>query len=385
VTIFTLGDPDPNDATEIVRSPGIPLGDYGYYFSTRYSNRAQLLLQEMDIIHCHHLLMSVEMAHRYGSAPIIYTNHTRYDLYTGTIISIPQPAADAIMRKIWPEFSDFADIVITPSESVKTIMEDFGVRRPIRLIENGVDLRAFHHPSAPQKKHSLGWKEDDVVVTYVGRLAAEKNLELLLEQFAIANELAPNLRLMLIGDGPARQTLQKKAAELNLESTARFLGAVPAAMVANILSAADFFATASISEVHPLTIIEAMGAGLPVIASHSPGISDTVESKKTGLLTNHPRGGLAAGMVALALNPDLRQKMGQQAFLESKRYSIEKTVEKTIQLYEECLQMRPDLTRRNLHGQRVFELEALKPWVEQLFRLLQPAKRAAKSSDRTYD
>ena len=66
VTIFTLGDPDPNDESGVVRSPGIMLGDYGYYISMRYSSEAQALLQQMDIIHCHHLFMSVEMAHRYG-------------------------------------------------------------------------------------------------------------------------------------------------------------------------------------------------------------------------------------------------------------------------------------------------------------------------------
>ena len=188
VTIFTLGDPDPNDEPGVVRSPGLMLGDYGYYISMRYTSKAQALLQEMDIIHCHHLFMSVEMAHRYGRSPIVYTNHTRYDLYTGSVTSLPQPAADAIMRQIWPEFTDFADVVITPSASVRDVMLEFGVRRPIELIENGVDLRPFHYPSQPLTKTDLNVPETAVLVTYVGRLSPEKDLDILLEQFAIAND-----------------------------------------------------------------------------------------------------------------------------------------------------------------------------------------------------
>ena len=84
VTIFTLGDEQEGDReARIVRSPGFRLGDYGYFVGLRYSREAQMLLTEMDVVHCHHLLMSVEMAHRYARCPIVYTNHTRYDLYTG--------------------------------------------------------------------------------------------------------------------------------------------------------------------------------------------------------------------------------------------------------------------------------------------------------------
>jgi len=147
VTVFTLGEPDPaGEEPSVVRSPAIPVAD-GYYVSMRYSRKAQVLLSQMDIIHCHHLFMSVEMAHRYGRCPIVYTNHTRYDLYTGSYTPLPQPAADALMRQIWPEFTDFADVVITPSASVRRVMLDFGVRRPIEVIENGVDLRPFRQPS----------------------------------------------------------------------------------------------------------------------------------------------------------------------------------------------------------------------------------------------
>lgn len=372
VTIFTLGDPDPNDEPGVVRSPGLMLGDYGYYISMRYSSKAQALMQEMDIIHCHHLFMSVEMAHRYGRSPIVYTNHTRYDLYTGSFISLPQPAADAIMRQIWPEFADYADVVVTPSASVRDVMLDFGVRRPIEVIENGVDLRPFHNPPNPMSKTNLGVPETAVLVTFVGRLSPEKDIDTLLEQFAVAKDVVPTLHLMIIGKGASQSELEKQARHLGVQDSVLFTGAVAYEEMGNYLAAADLFATASVTEVHPLTVIEAMAAGLPVVAVSSPGIVDTVQSGKSGLLTTKPAGGLAAALVGLASNEPRRQEMAQAARCESERFDIRNTIDRTLDLYNRLREQRPDLNRKRMHGRRIFDSDRLQPVVDQLGKLLWP-------------
>ena len=375
VTIFTLGDPDPNDEPGVVRSPGLMLGDYGYYISMRYSSKAQALLQEMDIIHCHHLFMSVDMAHRYGRSPIVYTNHTRYDLYTGSFTSIPQPAADAIMRQIWPEYTDYADVVITPSASVRDVMLEFGVRRPIELIENGVDLRPFQNPTQPISKTDLGIPETAVLVTYVGRLSPEKDVDLLLDQFAIAKDVVPNLHLMIIGSGASQPELAKQARTLGIGSSVVFTGPIAYEEVGNYLAAADLFATASVTEVHPLTVIEAMAAGLPVVAISSPGIVDTVQPGKSGLLTTKPAGGLAAALVGLASNNARRQEMARVARHESDRFAIQNTIKRTLDLYHRLRHERPDLKRKRMHGRRIFDSEKLQPLVGQLGNLLWPDEK----------
>ncbi len=375
VTIFTLGDPDPDDGPEVIRSPGLMLGDYGYYISARYSSKAQALLQEMDVVHCHHLFMSVEMAHRYGRSPIVYTNHTRYDLYTGSVTSLPQPAADAIMRQIWPEFTDYADVVVSPSDSIREVLLEFGVRRPIELIENGIDLRPFHNPPQPCSKTSLNIPETAVLVTYVGRLSPEKDIDILLEQFAVAKDVIPNLHLMIVGNGASRPELEKQTSQLGVADSVLFTGSLAYENIGNYLAAADIFATASVTEVHPLTVIEAMATGLPVAAIASPGIIDTVESGVSGLLTNKPAGGLAAALVGLASNKAWRQQMGAAAQSASKRFDIDNTIQRTIDLYNRLHQERPDLKRKRMHGRRIFDSERLQPLVEQLGKLLWPDEK----------
>lgn len=373
VTIFTLGDEQEGDReARIVRSPGFRLGDYGYFVGLRYSREAQMLLTEMDVVHCHHLLMSVEMAHRYARCPIVYTNHTRYDLYTGAYTPLPQPAADAIMRQIWPEFTGLADTVIAPSDSVRQLLLDFGVRAPMVVIENGIELEPFLHPRRPRAKSDFGVPDDAFLLLYVGRLSSEKNLLVLLEQIARACQIMPSLHLAIIGKGPQEEELRQRVAELALDGCVHFRGVVPFDEVSDWLAAADAFVTASTSEVHPLTVIEAMAAGLPIAAVQSPGIVDCVESGVTGFTPTEAEG-LDSAIVALAANPARARAMGEAARQASRRFDIGRTIGLTVELYESLLATRPDLTRDDPHGRWSRRTEQWAGLLDQLAQIIRPS------------
>jgi glycosyltransferase involved in cell wall biosynthesis len=293
----------------------------------------------------------------------------------GTYIPIPQTAADALMRQAWPEFTDLADVVIVPSESVRRVMHDFGVTRPMVVIENGVDLRPFHHVTNPLSKTEIGVPEAAVLFIYVGRLAEEKNLHLLLQQFASARDILPEIQLILAGSGPCLGELKQLAAELGIASQVTFTGPVAYEDIPGYLAAADAFITASVSEVHPLTVIEAMATGLPVVASASPGIVDTVTHGESGLLTHHPKGGLAAAIVGMALDVTRRKQMARQAQLTSQRFDIRQTVKRTAQLYDQLRRTRPDLTRQREHGRWPRQRNKLQPHLDQLIRLIKPPEK----------
>ncbi len=368
VTVFTLGEPDPQgDEPRVVRTPGMPLGDTGYYFSFRYTTEAQDKLRQMDIVHCHHLFMSVEMAHRYGNCPIVYTNHTRYDLYTGAYSPLPQPAADAIMRQVWPEFTSYCDVIITPSASVRDVMRGFGVTQRIEIIPNGINLQPFINPPQLAQRAQFGIPADAVLLVYTGRLAAEKGLEKLISQVALAREIVPQVALLLVGKGPVESKLRQQVSALNLEDAVIFAGAMPYEQIGGILAMADIYTTASVSEVHPLSVIEGMAAGLPVAAVASPGITDTVQHGQHGLLISRAEG-LAAPIVTLAASAENRRRMGQAAREASRSYEIERTVARTLELYQELRQTRPDLRRERQHGRGI--RPTARPFLEQLGALL---------------
>ena len=382
VTIFTLGeDQDGDRAAGIVRSPGFRLGDHGYFVGLRYSREAQMLLTEMEVVHCHHLLMSVEMAHRYARCPIVYTNHTRYDLYTGAYTPLPQPAADAIMRQLWPEFAGLADTVIAPSGSVRQLLLDFGVREPIVVIENGIELEPFLHPRHPHTRADFGVPADAFLLVYIGRLSSEKNVPGLLEQVARARQVAPEIQLALFGQGPQEAELRARVTELGLDDCVRFMGVVPFDEVSDWLAAADAFVTASTSEVHPLTVIEAMAAGLPIAAVQSPGIVDCVESGVTGFMPTEGEG-LDSAIVALAANPARARAMGEAARAASRRFDIGRTVDLTVELYESLLATRPDLRRDDPHGLWSRRTEKWAGLLDQLAHIIRPTDEGEEGARR---
>jgi 1,2-diacylglycerol 3-alpha-glucosyltransferase len=350
VSVFTLGgQQNVEDEVNVYRSPALPLGSTGYHFALGYSKIAQKALSGVDIIHCHHLIMGLEFARRYGNCPIVFTNHTRYDLYMGAYTRLPQVAADQLFSFVWPMMTSYCDVVIVPSESVRKVMDEFGVACPKVVINNGIDLDRFRKDDSGLIRWKLQFPGGAVPLVYVGRLSPEKNLNTLLEAFAIAVASAPGLVLILIGSGPLEDKLRRQASGLGIGDKLRFCGSVPNAEVPDYLAAAEIFVTASITEVHPLTIIEAMATGLPIAAVMSPGIVDLVIQGATGLLAENSAGSLADAMVSLARDKGRRRLMGAFARQMSHQYDINKTVAKTLNLYHKLIRSKAGTGRHRIN------------------------------------
>jgi glycosyltransferase involved in cell wall biosynthesis len=341
VTIFTLGAPSPNeDSSKVIRSPGVPLGKTGYHLSPRYGREAQTRLREVDVLHSHHLLMALEFAGRYGRAPVVFTNHTRYDIYLSAYGGLPNGLASMIMRQAWPRMTNIADAVIAPSASIRRIMRKSGVRAPIELIENGVEVEQFQRPTSDKTKSRFGIPTSATVFIYVGRLSREKNVRRLVDEFATAAGLADDLQLLLVGAGPMEAKLRRQVTGLGLDRRVHFLGQVKPAAVPALLALSDAFVSASLSEVHPLTAIESLASGLPVIAIESPGFADVVIHDRSGLLVDGSPGSLATAMRTLANSGDTCRRLAAGARSAGERYDIRFTVERTVSLYRQLIKGR---------------------------------------------
>ncbi len=270
VFVFTFGDPDFVDAEErVVRSPGLPLVDTGFYFSFRYSAEAVELLRTMDIVHVHHPFLSGRLALRYCRSqgiPIVFTNHTRYDLYAQAYLPLlPDALGDAFLQAYLPTFCRAVDLVISPSAGMAEILRGLGVDAQIKVIPNGVDLSLFRAEVKPLERSLVGFSEQDTLLIYAGRVAPEKNLEFLVQAFAGVARTFDRVKLLVVGDGPYRENMQELVRGLGLNKQVVFTGMVPHEQLPGYLSAGDAFVTASVSEVHPLSVIEALACGLPVL------------------------------------------------------------------------------------------------------------------------
>jgi len=345
VRIFTLGqEADADDEPYVVRSPGVPLADSGFYLGLRYTKAARHLLQSMDVIHVHHPFLSGRLALRYArpvNKPVIFTNHSRYDLMAHAYLPlVPEEVSETLLQTYLPAFCRQVDLIIVPSASVRVLLHDLGVQEDIEVIPNGVDLRPFAQARALPRQE-LGFSEKDVLLTYVGRLGPEKNLMLLLRAFAGAQAAFPEAALLIVGDGPEREDLEERTRHARLESRVRFVGQVDYPALPKYLAACDAFVTASVSEVHPLSVIEALASGLPVVGTRSPGIQDTVEDGVTGYLAANDIAAYTAKLSRLLADPAGRKRMSEQARRASEQYAIERTTGLLLEQYERAVRQGP--------------------------------------------
>lgn len=253
-------------------------------------------------------------------APLIHTYHTVYENYTHYFSpneKLGKAAAAAFSRRIL----NHTQLVIAPTDKVKTMLERYQIEPMIQTIPSGIDLFRFQMDfSAAERKamrRELGIADTNIVLIYVGRLAKEKNIE---ELFSfMKKESDQNLRLLLVGDGPYRETLEKE----NTDSRVIFAGMASPRDVARYYRLGDIFVSASVSETQGLTYIEAMACGLPLLCKKDECLNGVVLPGKTGYLYDdenmfHEKLG------ELKRDLKLRCRMGKEAaaFICSK-YSVD--------------------------------------------------------------
>jgi glycosyltransferase involved in cell wall biosynthesis len=343
VFVFTFGDTDYVDTEpNVVRSPGMPWGETGWRFALSLSAEARRLAETLDIIHIHHPFQSGRLAAPIAercNIPLAFTNHTRYDLYSDAYATfLPRAARYAYLRGSLGGFLRRCDLVVAPASSIADWLREFSGFDGATVVPNGVDTRAFARPCAPFTRGDLGFDESDVVFCYAGRLGPEKNTPWLAEEFAAAAARSPRARLLVVGDGPSRGAAEAALARAGMSERARFIGMVPYDRMPDYEAAADVFVTGSVSEVHPLVVLEAMAAGLPVVAVSSPGIADTVVDTVSGLLAPAATpGALAERMEQLAADDNARRRMSDAARDASAAYSLPRTADVLLGMYEQLV------------------------------------------------
>lgn len=226
----------------------------------------------------------------------------------------------------------FASRVVANSPAAAAILRTEGVpSSAVVMIPNGVDASAY-----PEKTD----RSDVRTVITVANLRPEKNHETLIAAAAQLASSCPNLRYQIVGDGSRRAALEKLAAKHGVEQIVEFLGHredVPA-----LLAAADIFVLPSRSEAFPNGAIEAMAAGLPVVASAVGGLLDLVETGRTGILVppSDPEP-LAVAIRSLYEDPQRAREMGREARREVRaQYSFDRMVAAFDDLYDRELRAR---------------------------------------------
>ena len=252
-----------------------------------------------------------------------YSSHYGIGWLSGAILSY--------MRK----FHNAADATMVPTQQLADTLNSAGFER-LKVVPRGIDTQLF----SPAKRNMAlreQWhaKPDDTVMLYVGRLAAEKNLKLVMQTYAMAKQRMPDTKLVLVGDGPMRQELQ--AAHKDVV----FAGFRTGEDLAAHYASADIFVFASQTETFGNVTLEAMASGLAVVAFHHAAAGELIQSGINGMLASHDSA-LHFEMAAQALlnNPDLMQYVRQKAAATAADMGWDKIVQKTESVLHEVLNRR---------------------------------------------
>jgi len=223
-------------------------------------------------------------------------------------------------------------LVVSPSQELD-IAERFHVapRRKIRVVPLGLELEelfALDADAAPRP---------EVVFGYVGRFVAIKNLPLLVDAFARVHAHCPRARLLMVGDGETMADVREKVDKAGLSASVQFTGWT--LDLPTVYRSLDVLVLSSLNEGTPVAAIEAMAAGLAVVATAVGGVPDVVRHGQTGLLVSSASADeLASAMIRLADSPDERRRLGTAARVEARgRYGADRLVREVTNLYRTTL------------------------------------------------
>lgn len=246
-----------------------------YRLATPFRMRAAV--PELDIIHAQCPFMTGLLALNHArriDVPLIFTYHTRLVDYSHYV-----PVAPSISKSllVWVSrtYSNMADRVVVPAAPIKALLESYGVQVPIDVVPTDVRLRPAEPSAGAAIRARLGLDARQRLLLNVGRLAREKNLDMLLEAFAAAR--SSDTHLVLVGEGPLRTALEARAAKLQIQEAVTFVGAVERDAIAEWYRAADLFVFTSLTETQGLVVDEALQLGVPVLAVAAGGVVDVLD------------------------------------------------------------------------------------------------------------
>ncbi|HEX6473978.1 MAG TPA: glycosyltransferase [Candidatus Limnocylindria bacterium] len=288
-------------------------------------------------------LMARRTAQRTG-ARLVFTHHTRfgdYRHYLGPLAGVAEGTLNAYLADFW---AGCAAIIAPGTTLAAEISQRLGERRRplVRVIPTGVDVGALQSLPLGDPRARFGFPADALIVASHGRLATEKNVELLMDGFAVAAAGDPRLRLVLIGGGPASDTVAARAALPDLAGRVGLTGRLPRTEALAAVAGADLFAFASQTETQGLVLAEALAVGLPVVALAGPGVEDSVRDGLDGVVVRSgsgmdPARALGEAILALAGDRARLAAMATEARQGAERFDVVRRIEETVTLYREVL------------------------------------------------
>jgi len=301
---------------------------------------------QFDLIHTHTEfslgLLGRFMARKH-KIPHVHTYHTIYEDYTHHIVKVHrlEPIARRAARKMSSFYCNSANYLIVPTEKIETLLKSYGVSREIHVIPTGIELKKYYPQTHSAEdvvalKKELGLEDHHKVILFVGRVAKEKNISELLINLQEYLHNNPHIYFLLVGDGAEKDALIALCKKLSLDNQVKFLGKKPWDTIGRYYQLGDIFISASQSETQGITYVEALAAGLPVVAKEDPCLENVVNHGENGYLFQ-TKSQFLSYVEELLQNEDKRKIMAENAKTSAERFSEEAFGDNMTKLYEHVI------------------------------------------------
>jgi glycosyltransferase involved in cell wall biosynthesis len=328
----------------IVRTVSIPFPFYqNFRISLNPNREVKKIIADFDpdVIHIQMLMWIGQAAMRYGNKlgiPIVSTNHDMPENLMDNLrllAPVSRPI-NYILKAYGARFHSKADFVTLPTQSA---IDMFGagekITVPMEAVSNGIDLSRFNPGKAPAELYKkFGLPTDRPIISYVGRLDAEKHLPVLLRAFVRVQSVMPQSHLLIVGDGTERLALKALAYDLGLDHTVTFTGRVSDEELEHLHRVGSVFCMPSPAELQSIATLEAMASGQPVVAVDAGALKELCQDQRNGYLCEQDDDiTIADGLIAIASDEALRQKMSQESLAIAQTHDLETTLQKFEDIY----------------------------------------------------
>lgn len=291
-----------------------------------------------DIIHAHHPFLMGDTALRIASlrqVPLVFTHHVLFEQYTRCLLPLRTNVAQRFVIDLATGFANLCDQVFAPSQSVADLLCKRGVTAPVDVVPTGVDLARFRGGNCARLRKAAGVPADAFVVGHLGRLAPEKNLRFLVAAVVSFLREEPRAWFVVGGQGPGEAMIQQVCQEAGVDGRLHMLGELQGHWLADAYHLMDVFVFASQSETQGLVLVEAMSAGVPVVAVDAPGVRDVVTDGHNGrLLPIENIGQFAAALHWISgLTAGQRDAMHRNVKTTAKQLSMTLCAERALKIY----------------------------------------------------
>ena len=304
----------------------------------------------LDIIHTQSefsLGLFGKIISRKFDIPFIHTYHTMWEDYIHYIIPIKGTRniyPKRFARTLSKNFVTKAECIITPSKKTEKYLKyKCKIKnKPIYVIPTGIDIAPLKKENIRSEdlvnlKKKLNINKDDKVLLFLGRVAEEKSIDIILNSMPAVFFSVPNAKLLIVGDGPSKVALEELAKKLNISDKVIFTGVAPRSDVPKYYNIADVFVNASVTETQGLTFIEAMASSTPIVARYAPNLSEFIVSGENGILVKHEKD-FANTIISLLNNEQLMQKLATNGFKTADKYSLKEFGDKLEYVYSQIIE-----------------------------------------------